>query len=116
VNVIIFILKKTGHAQAARRIEELKDVVVARDKTLTEKDAIVKQTFLNVEKLKESWPGDKKVGEIFRELNEAVGMEKLIRSDYIKHLGKTVGLEDEFEKLFGEDEDPETEEDSDAGA
>jgi hypothetical protein len=92
--ILQYVAKRLKNKELQRVLGELDDFM----KLATDKDAVLKQTFRNVEDLKKMWYEsglDKKydkIGQIFKEANEDVGMEELVRKMYIALLGKEVDI------------------------
>lgn len=106
-SIAIFIIKQKGNKNLAQKLEEMMGVALDRDEVL-------RRTFLNVEELKKIWASlgkDKRIGELFKGWNENVGMEALIRENYLRLVGKELGLvatdEDKTEEVKPEEKPPE---------
>lgn len=75
----------------ANNLDEIMQLAVA-------KDSVLKQTFRNVEELKKLWKGSGleesygKIGTLFKDWNENLDMESMVRELYITLLGKEIGL------------------------
>lgn len=103
--IAIYFIKQCGKKELAKKLEEMMGIALDRDEVL-------RKTFLNVEELKKIWASlgrDKKIGELFKGWNEDVGMEDLIRENYLRLVGKELGLvnDDKTEEVKPEEKPPE---------
>jgi len=94
-SLILYIAKKLKNKKLLKVLRELDDFM----RLAADKDAVLKQTFRNIEELKKMWHDSgldmkyEKIGQLFKKYNEDVGMEELVREMYIILLGKEVGLD-----------------------
>lgn len=103
VIVIIFVIAvwiirwradKTKNTTLSKFADSMESIM----RSVADKDAVLRQTFRNVEELKKKVKPlveegkIPKVGELFKELNEEVGMEDLCRKTYIDSIGPEVGM------------------------
>jgi len=83
-----YILSKLKGKVSTEKIDFLKEVASTLLRKASEKDAVLKQTFENVERLKEKWKVSGleeefgHIGQLFKLWNEEVDMEAPVKEEY----------------------------------
>lgn len=99
--VSISFIRRKADREKNSTLQKFADEMESVFRKLTDKDAVLRQTFRNVEELKKKLEplieGGQvpKVGELFKKLNEGVGMEDIVRDHYINLLGEETGMKKE---------------------
>jgi len=113
--VAVTFIRRKGEKDNNDTLKKFADGMTSIMRSVSDKDAVLRQTFRNVEELKKKLQplidgGElPKVGEFFKGLNEEVGMEDLIRDHYIDSIGPEIGLKknDDGDTVFIEVPEPE---------